>query len=277
MALYDPVDGVYRKVAKKYDPVNGVYRKVKAAYDPVDGVYRKYFGGGTPVGSLAVGESVWLNVGGALTEFLVVHQGNPDSKLYDASCDGTWLMMKDIYENRRFDDDSVDYPSSEIHAYLNGTFLGKFDSNTQSVIKQVKIPHVYDNGECWDDQVEEYVHDVWVAYDLSAQIFLLSFVEVNGASQDAYHYPDGACLDYFSGTSSQNEPKRKAYYNETACWWFTRSADRRDENYTAIECVNSSGSLGASGGCMYAKGIRPAFILDSNTPIAQADGKNIIE
>lgn len=43
MALYDPVDGVYRKVSKIYDPVDGVYRKVKAAYDPVDGVHRKYF------------------------------------------------------------------------------------------------------------------------------------------------------------------------------------------------------------------------------------------
>lgn len=55
MALYDPVDGVYRKVAKKYDPVNGVYRKVKAAYDPVDGVYRKYFGGELTPGVIAPG------------------------------------------------------------------------------------------------------------------------------------------------------------------------------------------------------------------------------
>ena len=44
MALYDVVNGVYRKVSKKYDSVNGVYRKVKAAYDSVEGVYRKYFG-----------------------------------------------------------------------------------------------------------------------------------------------------------------------------------------------------------------------------------------
>lgn len=48
MALYDSVDGVYRKVSKKYDPVDGVYRNVKAAYDPVDGVYRQYFSSGVP-------------------------------------------------------------------------------------------------------------------------------------------------------------------------------------------------------------------------------------
>ena len=28
MALYDPVDGVYRKVKKSYDPVEGTHRKV---------------------------------------------------------------------------------------------------------------------------------------------------------------------------------------------------------------------------------------------------------
>ena len=48
MALYDPVDGVYRKVTKKYDPVDGVYRKVTKAFDQVDGVYRQYFSSGVP-------------------------------------------------------------------------------------------------------------------------------------------------------------------------------------------------------------------------------------
>ena len=48
MALYDVVNGVYRKVTKKYDPVEGVYRKVTKAFDPVDGVYRQYFSSGVP-------------------------------------------------------------------------------------------------------------------------------------------------------------------------------------------------------------------------------------
>lgn len=49
--------------------------------------------------SKAVGSVVKLNVNGAAKEFLVVHQGKPSS-LYDDSCNGTWLLMKDIYENR---------------------------------------------------------------------------------------------------------------------------------------------------------------------------------
>ena len=44
------------------------------------------------IGTLAVGSSVYLNVGGVRKEFLVVHQGLLSS-MYDASCNGTWLLM----------------------------------------------------------------------------------------------------------------------------------------------------------------------------------------
>ena len=42
----------------------------------------------------AVGSTVKLKVNGTAREFLVVHQGKPSS-LYDESCNGTWLLMKD--------------------------------------------------------------------------------------------------------------------------------------------------------------------------------------
>lgn len=50
--------------------------------------------------SLAVGSSVYCNVNGTKTEFIIVHQSKPSS-LYDDSCNGTWLLMKDIYEDRQ--------------------------------------------------------------------------------------------------------------------------------------------------------------------------------
>ena len=46
----------------------------------------------------AVGSTVKLKVNGTAREFLVVHQGKPSS-LYDESCNGTWLLMKDCYES----------------------------------------------------------------------------------------------------------------------------------------------------------------------------------
>lgn len=98
------------------------------------------------ISTLAVGSSVHLNVGGVRTEFLVVHQGKPSS-IYDDSCNGTWLLMKDIYENRVWQSGNINkYESSDIHTYLNGTFLNLFDSNIKDAIKQVKIPYRKNGG-----------------------------------------------------------------------------------------------------------------------------------
>ena len=50
--------------------------------------------------SKAIGSTVKLKVGGTMRDFIVVHKGKP-SGIYDASCDGVWLLMKDIYETRQ--------------------------------------------------------------------------------------------------------------------------------------------------------------------------------
>lgn len=276
MALYDPVNGVYRKVSKKYDPVDGVYRNVTKAYDPVDGVYREYFGSSSiPAGELAVGDSVWMNVNGIQTEFLVVHQGNPSSYYYDASCDGTWLLMKDIYVKKALSDyDIFDYQSSIVHAYLNGTFFGLLDGGVQSAIKQVKIPHTYAEWDIDYETRDEYVSGVVDAIGsngLSTKVFILSACEVGWRIHDPYIHQDGISLAYFSG-SSFKDSRRIAYYNGVADYWHLRSM--AGDSATAAYGVMKKGDISLLGGT---SGVRPAFILDSNTPIAQSDGKNIIE
>lgn len=275
MAIYDTVNGVYRKVTKKYDPVDGVYRNVTKAYDPVDGVYRQYFIGGVPVETLAVGDSVWTDVNGVLTEFLVVHKGRPTTSngyagYYDTSCDGIWLLMKDIYENGVWGDGDSrnDYNKSPIHAYLNEDFLGLFDSNIQSKIKDVKIPYYagvqYGSGKSYSG-----------ANGLDTKIFLLSAVELGLTSNELSYIPtNGACLDYFAdayqyGTSNL----RIAYYNGIASSWWLRSPDTIYNGRSVY--VSSSGSGGRQTYSITC-GIRPAFILDGSTLIDQSTGINII-
>lgn len=73
------------------------------------------------LGTKAVGSIVKLNVIGAAKEFIVVHQGKPSS-LYDESCDGTWLLMKDIFEATRWHSSDVNnLENSTIHSILNST------------------------------------------------------------------------------------------------------------------------------------------------------------
>ena len=56
----------------------------------------------TKLGSMSVGSTVKLKLGGTARDFLVVHQGLPSS-MYDSSCNGTWLLLKDIYTTRTWD------------------------------------------------------------------------------------------------------------------------------------------------------------------------------
>lgn len=48
----------------------------------------------------AVGSIVKIKVNGAAKDFIIVHQGLPSSA-YDASCNGVWVVMKDIYSGKK--------------------------------------------------------------------------------------------------------------------------------------------------------------------------------
>ena len=52
----------------------------------------------TSISELPVGTSVYADYNGVRTEFIVIQQGNPDPAIYDDSCNGTWLLIKDIFE-----------------------------------------------------------------------------------------------------------------------------------------------------------------------------------
>ena len=158
--------------------------------------------------SKAVGSIVKLNVGGVAKNFIVVHQGRPSS-LYDTSCDGTWLLMEDCYESKRWHSSNVnDYANSEIRSYLNSTFLNLFDANIKSAIKQVKLP--YRAGSGYGTTITSG------ANGLSTKIFLLSGPEVNWTSSTHSYIPnDGACLSYFSGCAT-TDAKRIAKLNGSA-------------------------------------------------------------
>lgn len=206
------------------------------------------------ISTLAVGSSVHLNVGGVRTEFLVVHQGKPSS-IYDDSCNGTWLLMKDIYENRVWQSGNINkYESSDIHTYLNGTFLNLFDSNIKDAIKQVKIPYRKNGGSDGTDQSG--------ANGLPCKVFLLSGPEA-GLAGASYIPNDGTKLDYFNANTGVDS-KRIAYLSGTATAWWLRSPSTYSANYVLV--VNSDGGYNDD----YASnssGIRPALMLPQDMEV----------
>lgn len=210
----------------------------------------------------AVGSTVKLKVNGTAKEFIVVHQGKPSS-LYDNSCDGTWLLMKDIYENRQWHSSNVNnLENSTIHSYLNGTFLNLFESNIRDAIKQVKLPYRKNGGSGGSDQSG--------ANGLLCKIFLLSGYEIGFTTSDNSYFPvDGAKLSYFeAGTGSSALNKRIAYLNGSAASWWLRSPYTVDTYLVWL--VYSRGNYDYSY-ASYSYGIRPALILPS-TLLVSDDG-----
>lgn len=211
--------------------------------------------------SKAIGSTIKLKVNGSARNFIVVHQGKPSS-VYDDSCNGTWLLMQDIYENRAWHSSNTnDYANSTIHSYLNSTFLNLFESNIKNAIKQVKLP--YRKGSGTSTTVTSGSNG------LSAKIFLLSATET---SFDFSYMPsgEGAELAYFKGCAdNSSDSKRVAYLNGSATVWWLRSPRCHDFIYGALY-VSSNGDWHGNL-CSNSCGIRPALILPS-TLLVSDDG-----
>lgn len=210
--------------------------------------------------SKAIGSTIKLKVNGSAKDFIVVHQGKPSS-VYDDSCNGTWLLMKDIYENRQWHSSNTnDYANSTIHSYLNSTFLNLFESNIKNAIKQVKLP--YRKGSGTSTTVTSGSNG------LSAKIFLLSATETS-FSFSSMPSGEGAELAYFKGcTDNSSDSKRVAYLNGSATGWWLRSP--YCNGFGSALGVNSNGDWNY-GGCSSSYGIRPALILPS-TLLVSDDG-----
>lgn len=199
----------------------------------------------------AVGSIVKIKVNGAAKDFIIVHQGLPSSA-YDASCNGVWVVMKDIYTTMKWDGSNNDYLNSDMTAYLNGTFISLIDADIRNAIKQVKIPYTnYSNNNVMSG-----------SSGLSCKVFLLSGTEV-GFSGVSYMNTEGAKLSYFDSAS-----KRVAYNGSSAAIWWLRSPYA--SNGSVVWHVYTDGS-GTNYWYYDSCGVRPAFVLPS-TLVVSDDG-----
>lgn len=200
--------------------------------------------GGSAAGDLLVGQTVAIKESGTPIPYLVVHQGNPDAGLYDASCEGTWLLRNEIvamkiYGSSRF------YVDSVMPSYLNPDIAGSatsgLDEKIKNAMKTVKIPYHASTGDIMSG-----------VNGLSCRAFLLSSREYGSG-----HYltpADGVALDYFK---DNNRDDRIAYYSGQPVIHWTRS-DRI--NGSTVWVVSETGLL-ISRAIHNSCGVRPAFIL----------------
>lgn len=223
--------------------------------------------GDLPVGALVNAQFT----DGTSKQCIAVNQGIPEnSALYDASCNGTWMLFKECTEKRAWHSSDVnDYENSTIHAYLNGEFAGNLDGEFLKNVLQAKIP--YRPGSGTSPTVNSG------ANGLSCKVFLPSGYEMGWTSSDNQYFPpDGAKLSYFTaGTSSAANNKRIAYLNGSATSWWLRSPSTNSPGSAFV--AYSDGDYRGNG-CSSTYGIRPAFILPLDLPVEmQEDGSfNIV-
>lgn len=248
-------ESLAREVKAISKSVNAVTRTVKSGHKGVDGVARQFWKkGGEPLGELAVGQTVYMKVNGVSKEFIVVNQGVPSSA-YDSSCDGTWLLLKDCYgDSQHWDATSNDYATSDIHNYLNNTFVSLFDSDIQNIITQVKIP--YRTGSSTSVASG--------SSGLSAKVFLLSHAEV-GFGSESWVPVEGAALNYFNGATNS---KRIAYDSSgTVSRWYLRTPYAKQNTYAReVYSDGTSKEVYVNGW----SGVRPCIILPSDMLVDEA-------
>lgn len=258
-----------RGIAKKIDKLYvgdgaGVARAVQKAYvgDP-RGVAKLWYQRGTPLGNLAVGSVVYFAVGGVRTPWLVVHQGRPSTMYYDVSCDGTWLLCKDVYESKQWSKSvKNDYSTSNIRVYMDSTFLNSIDQNVRSVIKDVRIPYRPGGGSSTSVNSG--------ASGLLCKVFLLSAAEVNLGFNN--RPKEGVWLKYFMNCATTGaDNTRVANYNGSPEAWWLRTPDTATSNAAVL--VTNTGAM-SSANVAYLHGFRPAMVLPKEV-LVDGDG-NVI-
>lgn len=169
------------------------------------------------LGSVAVGSIVKIDENGSPVNYIVVHIGNPDVRLYGSACDGAWLLRQDIVENVQWNSTNANtLVGSTIMSTMAG-YLGRYKSHIQSAIKTVKIPYHPGNGEpFWNIKSGEN--------GLECKLFPLCGYEVGLSDPSGIMPADGAKLDYFkSELDTEANSKRIAKLNGAAAAWWLRS------------------------------------------------------
>lgn len=202
----------------------------------------------------AVGDIVKLYVGGVLTDFIVAQKGTPaeDAVDYHSSMNNIWLMMKDIHCLMPWGASGDDYEESEIHSYLNGTFLNSIGRDVAAQIVEARIP--YTSGTGTSSKLKDGTSG------LRAKVFLLAAAEISTNTSDDFN-TEGSRLEIFSDGTSAG---RIAYFNGAATEWWTRT--HYTTNNSRVRRISANGSISYAN-VTESIGVRPVLLLPKTTVI----------
>ena len=209
------------------------------------------------VGTMPIGTKVKIKQKNDIdyTPCIIIHKGNPDTSLYDSSCNGVWIWCKRTMqpssggrddETYTFDRMYGDFNTSDAK-YVCDTFFPSMMSNpSSSILKTVKIPY-YDSSA----NIVRTLGD-----GVSVKAFPLSLIEV-GFSSGGDIPKDGAKLDYFNSAESRIAEDSTFYHRDSGYMLRTTSISDKYKSYY----VDKFGgyALGTKRSVIF--GFAPVFIL----------------
>ena len=153
------------------------------------------------LGTMPVGTEVRMHYRGLgnTIQGILVHKGNPNPSIYDASCNGAWIWLNHsgiVAEHGRdnhnypFSYSNSDYPNSDAFDICESKAKERINTAFSYAIKSVKLPY-YNTSQ---GKV------MTLGNGVSCQVFLLSLVEFGFSATDDIPQ-EGCTLDYFKNSS----------------------------------------------------------------------------
>lgn len=194
-----------------------------------------------------VGDEVLLPYNDVMVSHIVVHIGNPDDSMYDASCNGVWLLRKDCIATGQWNTNNKSTLSGSTIMTNMANYVAQYNDEVSSSIKQVKIPYIISGSSGTVNKLGQ---------GLSCKMFPLSIREVKGSSEKQ----DGVVLDYFNITNSNElKQKRIALLDDSPSGWWARTADTYGGSTDSYYIDSTGNDMGES--CSKKFGYRPCFIM----------------
>ena len=201
-------------------------------------------------GEIEKGSSVYISENGVFNEYIVVYQGLPDSTVYDASCNGTWLMRKDLLG--KMTSSTSSFAGSNVETYLNsGAYYQSLPDWVKSGMKTVKIPYQTLSGSTVITHQGADGHET--------KVFIPAYDELGSSatsSRDGYSWgiftSNAQKVAKFDGAATGYATRTCYYSDDTACRYFitpSGSYERYVYSYSDYSYT------------------RPVMILDPNTEI----------
>ena len=209
---------------------------------------------GVPVGELAVGSSVYMNVGGVRKKFIVINQGTASGGFYSGDAGATWVLMNEKYKEVQQKATSSGYFSNTpVYTDANTTFLNSLDVGVREQIASLTYPDM-----CY------HFADTPATIYVTGKIVILRSQDLG---EDGWADGETIPMNYFSNL---NKKKRILYDADgtTALRWHLQDYSFNiNSPYHRPRVIAKDGDIEDDGRAYITAIIRPAFAFNASTQI----------